>query len=107
MRKTTTINTANTTANTPTNKSDIDNIVIDKKKTKKQTDKYLILCNIKKPDVASDQYISNLEKAFSPENFYPILLYPEHLSILTYSKNKTISFKKILQPLEHKHNFTF
>lgn len=78
-----------------------------KEKTKKLTDKYLILCNVKKPDTDVDKYLDNLEKAYGVNNFYPVLLYPEHLTILGYQQNRTISFSKIIKSLYQNHGFQF
>ena len=78
-----------------------------KSKHKILKDKYLILCNVKNPDTESDKYIANLSKAFNTENYYPVLLFPKHIDILSYSKNKQLSFQKLLKPLGNKHGFQF
>jgi len=78
-----------------------------KSKTHRKIDKYLVLCNVKKTDTETDKYISYLDKAYNSDNFYPVLLYPSHITLLRYLQNKTISFKKIIKPLQNKHGFTF
>jgi hypothetical protein len=76
------------------------------KKLSKEFDKYVILCNIKKEGYDVDKYLNNLSRAYSSDNFYPILIYPKQLKILDYTNTKhTIEFTKILEPINNKHGF--
>ena len=82
------------------------------KKTKKtilkETDKYAIICNIRKKDHDVDKYLNNLQRAYGSDNFYPVLIYPKQLKILDYKNTKhTIEFKKLLEPISNKHGFLF
>jgi hypothetical protein len=51
------------------------------------------------------KYLDGCKEAYHKDNFYPILMYPDNLKILTYTGNYKISINKILNPVKHKHNF--
>ena len=61
-----------------------------------------------------EKFIEGIKKAYSIDNFYPILIYPKKIQILSYypltkdkNKSKTISFNNMLELITHKHGFTF
>lgn len=90
--------------------AEIKAIKVAKQKKTKQTkliDKYLILCNITKDTYDIDKYLDNLDNAYSINNFYPVLIYPKHITLLDYTKTHIMSFQKLLQPISGKHGFTF
>jgi hypothetical protein len=78
-----------------------------KTKSIMQIDKYLILCDVKNPNTETNKYIANLSKAYGSENFYPVLIYPSDITVLSYYTNKTLPFKTLLKPLGNKHEFKF
>ena len=79
------------------------------KKTLKQTDNNLILCDVKNPDKAVKTFLDGISNAYSKKNFYPVLIYPKKLKILSYNqtKERQISVSKILEPVSTKHQFVF
>ena len=55
-----------------------------------------------------DKYLSNLKIAYHENNFYPIVFYPKNIIVLNYNgNNKSLKFKKLLQPISNKHKLTF
>lgn len=87
-----------------------------KEKLTKMIDKHLILCNVRSKNINKEieKFIEGIKKAYSIDNFYPILIYPKKIQILSYypltkdkNKSKTISFNNMLELITHKHGFTF
>lgn len=82
------------------------------KNVKKEVDKHLILCNVlsKTLDKEVAKYLAGVKEAYSVKNFYPILIYPHKLNILSYyPENKKlqhkISFNKMLELVKERHGF--
>lgn len=83
------------------------------KKVKKELDKHLILCNVRSKNLDKEvaKYLAGVKEAYSVENFYPILIYPHSLNILSYYpedkkyQKKTISFNKMLELVKDRHGF--
>jgi hypothetical protein len=82
----------------------------------KTTDKHLVLCNVRNPNINQEikKYLEGVKLAYHLDNFYPILIYPKQVNILSYypennakdKKNqKTISIHKMLELVKHKHGF--
>lgn len=87
-----------------------------KPKITKKIDKHLVLCNVRSTKLNNEieKYLAGVKAAYNKQNFYPILIYPSRLNILSYypenkSKDKisqkTISIHKILELVKHKHGF--
>ncbi len=77
-----------------------------------KTDQHLVLCNARNPNINHEieKYLKCVKSAYHPDNFYPILIYPKQVNILSYynedKKNqKTISIHKMLELVSHKHGF--
>jgi hypothetical protein len=89
----------------------------DKKESKKpkitrKIDKHLVLCNVRSDNVNNEieKYLAGVRLAYASNNFYPILIYPSRLNILSYYPEdkkipKTISIHKMLELVKHKHGF--
>jgi len=91
-----------------------------KPKIIKRTDKHLVLCNVrsKNIDIEIEKYLAGIKVAYHSNNFYPVLIYPNRMNILSYypedkledkleyKKNqKTISIHKMLDLVKDKHRF--
>ena len=83
-----------------------------KPKITRKIDKHLVLCNVRSENVNNEieKYLAGVRIAYAMENFYPILIYPSRLNILSYypedkKTQKTISIYKMLELVKHKHGF--
>lgn len=79
------------------------------KKYKVEIDKHLIICNVKNKNLDKEvnKYLSGVKDAYSPDNFYPVLIYSAKLTVFTYTNSHYISINKILEPVKFKHGFNF
>ena len=83
-----------------------------KPKITKKIDKHLVLCNVRSTNIDNEieKYLAGVKAAYASDNFYPILIYPNRMNILSYypkdkPSHKTISIHKMLELVKHKHGF--
>ena len=83
-----------------------------KPKITRKIDKHLVLCNVRSANLDNEieKYLAGVRLAYAVENFYPILIYPNKLNILSYypedkKTQKTISIHKMLELVKHRHGF--
>jgi hypothetical protein len=83
-----------------------------KPKITRKIDKHLVLCNVRSANLDNEieKYLEGVRLAYAVENFYPILIYPNKLNILSYypedkKTQKTISIHKMLELVKHRHGF--
>ena len=91
-----------------------------KPKITKKIDKHLVLCNVRSSNIDNEieKYLAGVKAAYASDNFYPILIYPSRLNILSYypqdkpqdksqdkPTQKTISIHKMLELVKRKHGF--
>jgi hypothetical protein len=83
-----------------------------KPKITKKIDKHLVLCNVRSTKLNNEieKYLAGVKAAYNKQNFYPILIYPSRLNILSYypedkKTQKTISIHKMLELVKHRHGF--
>jgi hypothetical protein len=83
-----------------------------KPKITRKIDKHLVLCNVRNANLDNEieKYLAGVRIAYARENFYPILIYPSRLNILSYypedkKTQKTISIHKMLELVKHRHGF--